>query len=209
MEILCSTGNRVTYQATNDSAHVEDHPEPRDVATLGLFRWVGHHDGSLSAPQETCAHTEPCSGKGSEAQVPSVVVRQVGCHVDGITNAAKRQSSADAELVGKSTRKETHYGESRVQGGVRLVVRGGVELATTAHTVKRIEHARAHEADKGHDDKLHGWRGEPGQFAAKDGEGLVFPARGQLQGAALHRVLGRGSLLRNGCLLVGRHVVGD
>lgn len=138
-----------------------------------------------------------------------MVVRQVGCHVDGITNTAKRQGSADTELVGEGSREKADDGEGRVQGRVRFVVCSGVELTTAAHAVKRVEHARAQEADKGYDDQLHRGRGEPGHLAAEERDGLVLPVGGQLQRGALHRVLGRGGLLRDGSLLVRRHVVGE
>lgn len=55
-----------SYQATNTGADVENSPEPGEIATLLLLDWVGHHDGSLGGPEETCAYTEKGAGENVE-----------------------------------------------------------------------------------------------------------------------------------------------
>lgn len=165
----------VTYQTANDSTHVEDHPEPRDVATLGSLRRVGHHDGSLGAPQQTSADTEQGTGKGGEAQVLRVVVGEIRGNIDRVADSTKGQSSADSKLVGEGAGEETNDRKGRVQGGVGAVVCSGIKLAAAAHAVEGIEHTRAQEADEGDNDELNWGRGIPGQLVAQDGEALVLP----------------------------------
>jgi hypothetical protein len=122
----------------------------------------------LGTPQQAGAHTKKRTSEGGETEILSVVVTEVGSHVDRVADSAKGQSSADSELVGEGSGEESDDGKRRVQSRVRLVVCGGVKLASSAHTVQRIEHARAHEADEGHDDQLHWWRGKPWKFVAQE-----------------------------------------
>ena len=37
-------------QGSKNTAQIEDHPEPGDVATFGLFSGVAHHHGTLCGP---------------------------------------------------------------------------------------------------------------------------------------------------------------
>ena len=60
-EVL-SKGN----QRSNDGTHVEDTPEPSEVATFLLFKRVRKHDGSLSSPKKTSTNTEKSSSKDIE-----------------------------------------------------------------------------------------------------------------------------------------------
>jgi hypothetical protein len=102
---------------------------------------------------------------------------------------------ADAQLVGEGAGEETHDGEGRVQGRVCVVVGGCVQLATATHSVDGVEHARAHEAHKGHDEQLHGRRRIPGKPAEYF---LVFPRVRQLEHAVglCDRGLWGGDLVR-------------
>ena len=110
----CCTDERVTYQTANHSTQVEDHPEPGNVAALGLLGRVGHHDGALGTPEQTGAHTEKRASKGSEAQVLGVIVAQIGSHINRVANATEREGSADTELVGEGAGEETNDSEGRV-----------------------------------------------------------------------------------------------
>jgi hypothetical protein len=163
----CSTKQGVTYQTTDDGTQVENHPEPRNVAALGGFRWVRHHDGSLSAPQQTGAHTEQGTRECGEAD--GAVVRhaasigsgfqmvpgEVGSDIDGVANATERQRRADTELVGEGAGEEANYSKGGVQGCVCAVVCERIELASAAHAVEGVEHARAHEAYQRDNYQLH------------------------------------------------------
>lgn len=108
-----------------------------------------------------------------------MVVAEEGTDVDGIADAAKGKGGADAQLVGEGASEESNNGEGRVQGGVGVVVRGRVHLATAAHAVDGVEHARTHEAHKGNDEQLDGRRGIPP--ATEDF--LVLPRMRQLEHA--------------------------
>ena len=201
---------RVTYQASNHSAQVENHPEPGDVAALGSFRWVRHHDGTLGAPQQTSAYTEQRTGESGEAQVLCVVVGQVRRHINGIANTANGQSSADAELVGEGSGEKANNGEGRVQSRVCAIVCGRIELASAAHAVESIEHTRAHEAHDGDNDQLDRRGCEPWQFEAQDSEALVLPRVGKFKRIAVgHRMVGGADIVgRKSALFVGRHFRG-
>lgn len=169
-----------THQTTNDGAQVEDHPEPGNVSTLGVFGRVRHHDGTLGAPENSCADTQQGSRKGGEAQVLCVVVAEEGADVDRVADATKGEGSADAQLVGEGSCEETYDGEGRVESRVGVVVCGGVHLASTAHAVDGVEHAGAQEADKGNDDQLDGRRSIPGKATENL---LVLPRVWQLEDA--------------------------
>jgi hypothetical protein len=197
----------MTYQATNHSTQVEDHPEPGNVATLGSFGWVRHHNGALSAPQETGAHTEQRTSKGGETQVLGVVVAEIGSHIDGIANTAKGQGCADTELIGEGSSEKANNSEGRIHSRVGAVVCGRIELTSSTHTVQGIVHAWAHEADEGHDEQLHWRRCEPGHFVTEDGEAPVLPRVGKLERSAISQgMVGGGDIVARSCtLLVGRH----
>ena len=104
-----------------------------------------------------------------------MVVTEVRSHIDGVADAAKGQSSADSELVGKGAGEEADNSKGRVQSRVGAVVGGWVQLASAAHAVQSVKHARAHEADEGDDDELDRWRGKPWQLEARDGDAPVHP----------------------------------
>ena len=64
--------------------------------------------------------------------------------------------------------RETHH----------VVSQGGISLTTTAQAAEGVEHARAHEADEGHEDELELGRGVPSDLLAEVPL-LVHPSRGQ------------------------------
>ena len=50
-----------THQATNDSTHIENSPEPTKVSSLLILMGVRDHDSSLRSPQKTGADTKKSS----------------------------------------------------------------------------------------------------------------------------------------------------
>ena len=50
-------------ERANDSAQVEDHPEPGNEASFLVLKRVGHHHGTLCAPEQTSAGTQQTTGE--------------------------------------------------------------------------------------------------------------------------------------------------
>ena len=138
----------MTYQTANHGSQIEYHPEPRYVSAFGLFGRVGHHDGTLRAPEQTSTHTEKRSRESSEAQILRVIVGQVGSNIDRVADTTERESSTNTELVSESASEEANNGERGIQRCIGFVVCSGVKLTTSSHAVEGVEHAGAHEANQ-------------------------------------------------------------
>lgn len=103
------------HQTANNSAQIEDYPEPRDESALEFLRLIGHHDCALRGPENACTAPKQEAGKHNVAQVMSVIVAQIRADVDTIPNATKREGESDAKGVGNSTGEETDNSKSSVQ----------------------------------------------------------------------------------------------
>lgn len=97
-----------TYQRTNNTPQVKDHPEIRDETPLGALLWVGHHNGTLCSPQETGTDTEQGTGEDQESAVLSVRVTEQTGRVDTVTQSTKRQCKFDTQLVDKGSGEESN-----------------------------------------------------------------------------------------------------
>lgn len=98
---------RVTYKGTNDTAKVEDCPEPGDKVAFGLLWRVGEHDSTLRTPQNTGATSQQRSSEDVEARVLGVTVAEERCDVNDVAKTAEGESHFDADSVDDGTREET------------------------------------------------------------------------------------------------------
>lgn len=73
------------YETANHCAKVEDDPKPRDVATLELLGWVGHHDCALGRPENSCTAAEQQAGEDDIAQIMGVVEAEKRADVDAVS----------------------------------------------------------------------------------------------------------------------------
>lgn len=107
-----------TYQAANDSTHVEDTPEPGKVLSLLILVRVGNHDSALSCPKKSGTDTKP--GTSEKIKTFDVLVNR-NEQTDGIetvADAPKGQRQSNAESVDKRAAKEAKYGKGAVQSSV-------------------------------------------------------------------------------------------
>jgi hypothetical protein len=107
-----------SYQATNDSAHVEDSPEPGEVSSLGLFMRVGDHNGTLGGPQQTSTDTQKSAGEDVEATNISMLRGKQADGIDAIANTTQGESKSNTQPVDDGATEETEYSECAVQGSV-------------------------------------------------------------------------------------------
>lgn len=105
-------------QGPDDTAQVEDGPEPGEgAALLGLER-VGHHDGALGGPEETGADTEQGAREVVEPVDVEVQGDEQGDGVDAVADATEGQGELDTQTVDEGAGEETHDGEGTVEGRV-------------------------------------------------------------------------------------------
>lgn len=107
-------------QGPDDTAQVEDGPEPGEgAALLGLER-VGHHDGALGGPEETGADTEQGAREVAEPiELSTRVMRgEQRDGVDAVADATERKGCLDTQTVDEGAGEETHDGEGAVEGNV-------------------------------------------------------------------------------------------
>jgi len=113
-----SRGKEKAYQTANDSAHIEDRPEPSKISSFLFLSWVGEHDGSLGSPQQTSADTQKSTGEDVEASHARMDRDQQADCVYTIANTSEGQGHLNTQSVDESSTKETEDGESTIQGGV-------------------------------------------------------------------------------------------
>jgi hypothetical protein len=164
-----------TYQGTNNSTKVEDHPEGGDITSLSLLRRIGHHNGTLGSPKHTSANTKKSTSEDDEAGVLIVGVREERCNVNTVTDTSKSEGKTETESIGDGTGEEGDNSEGAVQGGVGLGGGRGVLQTHTSHAAEGVEHTGAEEAHHGNHEELHAGRRIP-MLLAEDAEALVLPA---------------------------------
>jgi hypothetical protein len=81
-----------SYQTANDSAHVENSPEPGEVSSLGGFMWVGDHNCTLGSPQQTSTNTEESTSEDVEATNIGVFGGQQADRVNAVPNTTEGKS---------------------------------------------------------------------------------------------------------------------
>jgi hypothetical protein len=178
-----------THQRSNDTTQIENHPEPGNETTLGSFVWVGHHNGTLSSPQQSSTDTQEGTSEDQESSIFGVRVAEETASVDAVSQSSETQGSLDTKLIDKSAGEKTHHGKGRVQGGIGLVGRLRVDLTSSTEPTEGIVHTRAQEADHGNHEQLYLGRSIP-----RDGDGtnlsfFVHPSRrpGDFFGLAFSR----------------------
>ena len=97
----------------------------------------------------------------------AVVVVEEGAGVEGVGRATGEESELGTQEIEGGAAEDTGDGEGGVKGGVGVVGGGVVDLAATAHSGKRVEHAGAAEADEAHENHLRQRGIEPGAFARR------------------------------------------
>lgn len=115
----------LSYQTTNTGADVEDTPEPGEVATLLLLDRVGHHDGTLSGPEQTGADTEEGTGEDVEPGDICMFGDEKTNGVNAVPDSTKGEGNPNAHTVDDSSGEETHHREGTVQSDVLLLLESG------------------------------------------------------------------------------------
>ena len=105
-------------QAADDSAHVEDCPEPGKVLALLLLVGVGDHDRALGRPEKTGANTQPSTGEQVEACDAGVNRDQQADCIEAVSNATEGKGPLHTELVDKGSAEDTENCECAIQSGV-------------------------------------------------------------------------------------------
>lgn len=135
-------------EGTDDSTHVEDHPEPRyivslslrplkqgslpgNISSLALLRGITHHNSTLRSPKQTSANTQHCTSEDQESRVLGVVVAKKSSDVERVAEATKGEGQANTESVGDSSGEETDDGEGGVEGGIGVIGRLLINLSTS------------------------------------------------------------------------------
>ena len=103
MQVLAQWDERA-----NNSAEIKDAPKESDVAALGPFRRVGHHNGALGGPQQAGADTKQCTGKNQKAGILVVIVGQNRADVQHVAEPTKTQGQAETNSVGNGPTKEAN-----------------------------------------------------------------------------------------------------
>src|SRR5690606_13479122 len=118
---VLSKGN----ERANNSAQIEDNPEPRNITTLLVLRGVAHHNGTLGGPQQTGTNTEESAGKDDEPIILVMVVRQEAGRIDAVPQPANGQGQSDAKHVRDGAGEEGDDGKGRVESRVGIILGRG------------------------------------------------------------------------------------
>ena len=70
-------GTTPAHQTADDSAHIEDNPEPGDESTFESLRRIRHHDRTLRGPEYAGTASKQEAGEDNVTEVVSVVVAQI------------------------------------------------------------------------------------------------------------------------------------
>ena len=141
-------------KATNDTTHVENTPEERDISPFTMSRWVRGHDSALTSPEKTCTDTQESSGDNGESLVLVMVVVEERAGIEDVGGAACEKGKVGTEYVVDATTQDAKESEAGEEGGVGVVSGGVVDLAATTHAWEGIVHAGTTEADKAYEADL-------------------------------------------------------
>lgn len=89
---------------------------------------VGCHDGALTGPEEPCADSKEGTSDDGKGLVVVMVVIEEAAGVENVGGAASKEGEAGAEDVVDPAAEDPKDSEGGVEGGVRIVCRGGIHL---------------------------------------------------------------------------------
>lgn len=87
-----------------------------------MFERVRHHDGALSGPEQTGAHTEKGAGEDVEAGDMLMLRDEETNGVNRIADSTEGKREAHTKTVDDRSSEETHHGEGTVQGNILLLL---------------------------------------------------------------------------------------
>lgn len=108
----------MAYQASNDSSHIENSPEPGEVATLVLLERIGDHDCALSSPEESSTETKPSTSEDVETLDILVDGDQERDSIETITETTEGESILNTKAVDNGSTNETKHSEGGVERSV-------------------------------------------------------------------------------------------
>lgn len=107
-----------TYQATNNTTQVEDHPEHGKITTFLLLLRVGEDDSTLCSPEQTSANTEQGTCKDVEPTNILVDGDEERNGIDAVTNATEGKSYLNTKFVDESSTKKAKDSEGAIESSV-------------------------------------------------------------------------------------------